>query len=69
MGVSHFSIEIFCLTVPVNFVRSPSMFPKSSGIEKFFTKEDDIAISQFSVETFFYLTVPESFVGNPSLFP
>ena len=38
-GVSKFSVEFFCLTVPENFVREPFSVSLFSGIEKFFALE------------------------------
>ena len=47
-GITVFA-ETFCLTVPKVFVRIPSVFQKSKGIEKFLHRK---GVSLFSLETF-----------------
>ena len=43
-GVSIFSVEIFCLTVPQNLVGSPFRVSLISGIEKFYASEGYVTI-------------------------
>ena len=38
-GISRFSVDFFCLTVPKSFVREPLFFQKVSGIEIFHVEE------------------------------
>ena len=51
--MSLFSVEIFRLTVPINFIGEPycAMFQKSSGNEKLYGSEGGGSI-KFSVENF-----------------
>ena len=61
--MSLFSVEIFRLTVPKNFVGEPfsvSFFP---GIEEVRISEWVGGVSRFAVE-FFCLTVAKNFVGQ-----
>ena len=50
--MSPFSVEIFCLTVPKNFVGEPfcAVFQKISGSQKFMDKRGGGGVSRFSVE-------------------
>ena len=42
--MSRFSVEIFCLTVPKNFVGEPFSVSLISGIEKFYGSEGYVRI-------------------------
>ena len=65
MVMSRFSVEIFCLTVPKNFVEEPfcAVFQKTSGSEKVYGKEGEGVnklLSKISC-----LKVPKDFVEEP----
>ena len=64
-GVSRFSVEFFCLTVPKNFVGNPSVLCfRNFPLAKKFMDKRAMGVSRFSVEIF-CLTVPKKFVGEP----
>ena len=50
-GLSNFSVETFCLTVPKNAVGEPFSLTLISGIEKFWMRGWK-GVSRFSVENF-----------------
>ena len=62
-GYHLFSSEIFCLTVPKNFVGNPFVFQKISGMEKNMDKRG-WGYHVFPSEIF-CLTVPKKIVGEP----
>ena len=64
MGVSRFSVKIFCLTGPKIFVGESYSVSLISGIEKLHVAEGYITASDF-LSKFFCLTVPKNFVGEP----
>ena len=66
MAMPRFSVEIFCLALSKNFVGEPSVFYKSSGIEKKLWKrggEERGGIKFFP--QYFLVSVPKKFVGEP----
>ena len=62
-GVSRFSVENICLTVPRNFAGKPFSVSLLSGAEKVWIREG-WGVSRFSFENF-RLTVPRNFAGKP----
>ena len=61
-GVSRFSFEFFCLTVPKNSVGEPFSVSLISGVEKYCASEGYVTIF---LRIVFCLTVPKNFVGEP----
>ena len=57
----NFPLEIFCLTVPKNFVEEPSVLQKISGIEKC-QGEERGGITTFHRK--FVVSIPKNFVGE-----
>ena len=62
-GVSRYSVEIFCFTVPNNFVGEPFSISLISGIEKFSTSEGYVTIFDF-LSKVYCLTVPKKIAGD-----
>ena len=65
-GLCHyfrFSVEIFFVSVPKNFVGEPFSVSLISGIENFYASEGYVTIFDF-LSIFFCLTVPKNFVGE-----
>ena len=60
-----FLSELFCLTVPKNFVEKPFSFSKISGKRISMHRRGGGEVKVFSN---FFLTVPKKFVGVPSYF-
>ena len=63
--VSRDSVKFFCLTVPKNFIGEPfsDVFPKISGLRKFYGKESGGSIKYFCRNL--CLTVPKISVEEP----
>ena len=57
-------MEVFCSTVPKNFVGEPFSISLISGIEKFYTSEGYVTIFDF-LSKVYCLTVPKIFAGEP----
>ena len=68
--MSPFSVEIFCLTVPKNFVGEPfcAVFQKISGSQKFMDKRGGGGEYQDFPSKNCCLTVPKNVVDIPSMF-
>ncbi len=62
-GVSRYSVEVFCFTVPNNFVGEPFSISLISGIEKFSTSEGYVTIFDF-LSKVYCLTVPKKIAGD-----
>ena len=64
-GLSRFSVEIFCLTEPKNFVEEPfcAVLQKISGSEKVYGSEEG-EVSKFPFENFLS-HMPKKIVGEP----
>ena len=64
--MSRFSVEMFCLTVPKNFVGEPfcAVFQKFPVAKKFMDKKGGGEYQNFPSKIF-CLTVPKIFVGEP----
>ena len=64
-GVSRFSVEIFCLTVPKNAIGEPFSLSLISGIEKVWMRGWGGGECQDFPSKISCLTVPKNFVGQP----
>ena len=64
-GVSRFSVEKFCLTVPKNFVGERFSVPLKSGTKTFMPKRGK---SRFSTEKMLSHSTPKTSYGNTSVF-
>ena len=64
-GVSRFSVELFCLTVPKNAVGEPFSLSLISGFEKVWLRGWGLGECQDFPSKFSCLTVPKKFVGQP----
>ena len=63
MGVSRFSVEVFCLTVSKNFVGEPFSVSLFSGTGKVWIRGVG-RVSRFSSKNFCLITVPKVSVGE-----
>ena len=62
-GISRFSVDIFCLTLPQTLFRNSSVFQKNYGIDKIvWMRKGDITFSG----KIFCPKLPETFFGKPS---
>ena len=62
-GVSRYSVEVFCFTVPKKFVGEPFSVSLILGVEKFYASEGYVRFFDF-LSKVYCLTVPKIFAGH-----